>query len=118
MDNIRIDFVGGGSAAQADRQVPELDRGYPEPGSFGITPSWGLYARHARNLVVHHVILRTDGADLRSSVYLEDVDGAEFEHDRFTPSEGAKAFALKDVARLSVHSCAGVPDSVPTGASP
>jgi polygalacturonase len=118
LDNIRIDFEGGGSAAQADRQVPELERGYPEPGSFGVTPSWGLFARHARNLVVHHVILRTKVPDLRNSAYLEDVDGADFEHDELIPSAGAKTFALKDVARLSVESCAGVPDSVPTSPRP
>jgi polygalacturonase len=114
LDNIRIDFDGGGSAVQADRQVPELERGYPEAGSFGTTPSWGLYARHARNLVVRHVVLRTRNPDLRSSVSLEDVDGMEFEHDEFAPSAGAKALVLKDVARLSIQSCDGIPDSVPT----
>ena len=56
-------------------------------------------------------MLRTANPDLRSSVCLEDVDGAEFDHDEFAPSAGAKAFAVKDVARLSVQSCSGVPDS-------
>jgi hypothetical protein len=111
LNNIRIDFLGGGSAAQADRQVPELEAGYPEPGSFGITPSWGLYVRHAKSLVVHHVILQTKDVDMRNSVYLEDVDGAEFEHDQFIPSAGAKAIALKGVGLVSFQACAGIPDS-------
>ncbi len=118
LDNIRVDFDGGGTAAQADRVVPELEREYPEPTSFGVTPSWGLYARHARNLVVHHVILRPTTADARTSIQLEDVDGAAFEHVESLPAAGAKAFALKDVTRFSTQSCPGVPDTVPPKMSP
>jgi hypothetical protein len=113
LDNILIDFDGGGTAAQADRAIPELERDYPEPTSFGVTPSWGLYARHARNLVVHHVILRTTAADARTAIQLEDLDGAAFEHVDSIPSPGAKAFVLRDVTRFSTQSCAGVPDTAP-----
>jgi polygalacturonase len=111
LDNIRIDFDGGGTAEQADRQVPELERDYPEPGNFGVTPSWGLYARHAANLVVHHVILRTAAPDMRSSAYLEDVGGAQFEHAELLPFPGAKTFALRDVKGFSAEACPGVPDT-------
>jgi polygalacturonase len=111
LDNIRIEFEGGGTAEQSARVLPELEHEYPEPGSFGVTPSWGLYARHARNLVVHHVVLRAVADDMRPPVYLEDVDGAEFEHLTALPVAGARTFALKDVANFSTESCAGVPDS-------
>jgi hypothetical protein len=116
LDNIRIDFDGAGTAAQAERHLPEMEHDYPEPGSFGITPSWGLYARHAKNLVVHHVILRPRSPDLRNSVYLEDVDGAQFEHVEALPSGDAKTFSLQDVSRFSTQSCAGVADSAPGSA--
>jgi polygalacturonase len=115
LDNIRIEFEGGGTTEQASRELPELERDYPEPGNFGATPSWGLYARHARNLVVHHVVLSPRAADLRASVYLEDVDGAAFDHVSALPSAGAKTFALRDVQGFSTESCAGVPDSRPGG---
>ncbi len=118
LDNVRIDFDGAGTAAQADRQLPELEHDYPEPTSFGVTPSWGLYARHAKNLVVHHVILRPKAPDRRNSIYLEDIDGAEFEHVESLPSTEAKAFVLKDVARLSTQSCSGVPDTAPAKLPP
>jgi polygalacturonase len=116
LDNIRIDFDGAGTAEQAERQVPELERGYPEPGNFGATSSWGLYARHAKNLSVHHVLLRPKAADLRNSVYLEDVDGAQFEHVESLSAPGSKIFSLKDVVGFSAQSCAGVPDSAPSRA--
>jgi polygalacturonase len=111
LDNIRIDFDGAGTAAQAARDVPELETTYPEPGNFGVTPSWGVYARHARNLSLHHVILRTKTEDLRNSVSLEDVDGAAFEHVEAVPSPGAKTFALRSVTRFSTQSCDGVADT-------
>ena len=111
LDNIRIEFEGGGTATQASRVMPEMERDYPEPGSFGITPSWGLYARHAGNLVVHHVVLRPKATDQRPSVTLDDVHGAEFEHASMTPSPGMKTFDLRAVEEFSAQSCPGVPDT-------
>src|SRR5271165_1078610 len=111
LENIQIEFTGGGTLAQAARDVPEMERDYPEPGSFGVSPSWGFFARHARGLVVNHVDLRTRAEDLRPSVVLEDVDGAEFEHLRATPSTSAKTFFLKKVIGFSAQSCQGVADT-------
>jgi hypothetical protein len=109
--DIRIEFEGGGAAAEAGRVVPEMERDYPEPGSFGITPSWGLYARHAGRLAVHHVVLGTRAADGRPSVTLEDVRGAEFEQASMPPSPGAKTFDLREVEDFRAQSCRGVPDT-------
>jgi len=111
LDNILVEFAGGGTAAQAGREVPEMEREYPEPGSFGVTPSWGLYARHARNLVVHHVELRPREGDLRSPIFLEDVAEAQFEHLRAAPPSGAKTFVLRRVEGFSAQSCLGIPDT-------
>jgi polygalacturonase len=111
LDNIRIQFAGGGTAEQAAREPPELERDYPEPGNFGVTPAWGLYARHARNLLVHHVVMGTKAADLRPAMSLVDVDGAEFEHVSAAVRPGVKAVSLRDVANFTAESCTGVPDS-------
>ena len=111
LDNIRIEFEGGGTAAQAGREPPELERDYPEPGNFGATPAWGLFARHARNLAVHHVVMVAKEADQRPPVSLEDVDGAGFEHVSAAPQAGVKAIVLRDVANFAAESCAGIPDS-------
>jgi len=111
MENIHIEFAGGGTLAQAGRDVPEMESDYPEPGSFGVTPSWGLYARHAKELVVSRVELRTKSEDLRPSVALEDIAGVEFERVKAVPSSGAKTFVLRNVAGFSARSCQGVPDT-------
>jgi polygalacturonase len=111
LSNLLVEFAGGGTAAQAGRAVPEMEHDYPEPGSFGATPAWGLFVRHANNLVVHHVELRVTTGDQRPSVGLDDVHGAGFEHARMTPSAGAKTFAVANVDEFYTQSCPGVPDS-------
>jgi polygalacturonase len=112
LDNIHIEFAGAGTAAQAAREVPEMERDYPEPGSFGVTPAWGLYARHAKGLTLTHVELLAKADDFRPLVALEDVAGAEFDHLGSAPSPGAKTFVLKNVSGFSAQSCQGVPDTV------
>ena len=110
LDDLHIEFAGGGTSEQAAREVPEMVHDYPEPGSFGPTTSWGLYARHAGNLSLHHVELRTAASDLRPAIYLEDVSGAEFERVKAAPSAGAATFLLKGVQSFSARSCGGVAD--------
>ena len=111
LDNIRIGFQGGGTAAQAGREVPEMVHDYPEPGSFGPTPSWGLFARHAKGLAVHHAVFWVETGDLRPPVSLDDVQGASFEHVTALPSAGIPTFALGNVRDFTAQSCAGVPDT-------
>ena len=108
LDNLLIEFSGGGTSGQAAREVPEMEREYPEPGSFGPTTSWGLYARHAGNLTLHHVELRTAAPDGRPAIYLEDVSGAQFERVKAAPSAGAAMFLMKNVQDFSTRSCPGV----------
>ena len=78
LGDIHIRFLGGGTLAQSKREVPELEKGYPEPGSFGVLPSYGLYARHAANLALDHVRFDCDTRDGRPALLLDDVDGCEF----------------------------------------
>lgn len=75
LSNLQFHYEGGGTAAQAARVVPELARDYPDPYNFGVMPSWGLFARHVRNLRLRDVDLRLLAPDARPAVFLEDVTG-------------------------------------------
>jgi len=48
--NIRIQFPGGGTAADAAREIAELPEKYPEYSMFGILPASGFFCRHVKNL--------------------------------------------------------------------
>ncbi|HEV2136627.1 MAG TPA: glycoside hydrolase family 28 protein [Terracidiphilus sp.] len=101
LSNIYIQTVGGGTAEQAQRQVPEDEHGYPEPGRFGITPSSGFFLRHMRNLEMSHVEIANASADARPAFYLEDVNRADFFAITAPPNNG-NSFALHSVKDFRV----------------
>jgi polygalacturonase len=111
LSNIFIQYAGGGTKADAERAVPELENGYPEPSNFGTLPAWALWARHVRNFDVHHVEFRVQNEDLRPAVVLDDVAGATFDHAKLQRNPGAAAFRLKNTSGFLVESSAGVSDS-------
>jgi polygalacturonase len=111
LSDILIEYQGGGTKEQAARAVPEAEKEYPEPGRFGIIPSWGMFARHVKGLALHHVELRTLKEDLRPAIILDDVVGVDFDHVRALPAAGAPAVMLKNVDGFTTHNCPGLPDT-------
>ncbi|RZL92494.1 MAG: hypothetical protein EOP73_28130 [Variovorax sp.] len=110
ISNLTVVHGGGGTAADAVRQVPEEADHYPEPSMFGVTPAYGLYVRHARNLEVHHADLRSAGPEGRPPVLLDDVDGAGFDHVRFARGTAAATFVLRRVRGIAIQDAQGVAD--------
>ncbi len=101
LSNIYIETAGGGTAEQAQRQVPEEVNNYPEPGRFGVTPSSGFFLRHMRNLEMSHVEIANGTADARPAFYLEDVNRVDFFAITAPPNNG-NAFALHNVKDLRI----------------
>jgi len=110
ISNLTVVHGGSGTAADAVRQVPEEADHYPEPSMFGVTPAYGLYVRHARNLEVHHADLRSAGQEGRPPVLLDDVDGAGFDHVRFARGTAAATFVLRGVRGIAIQDAQGVAD--------
>jgi polygalacturonase len=111
LSNIFIDYVGGGTAEQAKREVPEDEKGYPEPSNHGTMPSWGMFARHVKNLDVHHVEFRVANEDLRPTVALDDVTDVTFEHAKLPHAQGVPAFTLKNVTGFTLQASPGLADT-------
>ncbi|MGH7238021.1 MAG: rhamnogalacturonidase, partial [Candidatus Saccharimonadales bacterium] len=63
--DVKIYYKGGGTPGQAARQVPEMEKGYPEPGSFGITPAYGFFVRHAEGIKLENIDLNLITGDQR-----------------------------------------------------
>ena len=91
--------------------APELEDNYPEPTMFGSLPAYGMYARHVRNLSVHHMDLSLMQNDTRPPIMMYDVAGAQFEHVSVQAAAGTALFALNKVTDLSIEKCAGLPDT-------
>ncbi|HUB00873.1 MAG TPA: glycoside hydrolase family 28 protein [Terracidiphilus sp.] len=101
LSNIYIETAGGGTADQAQIQVPELENGYPEPGRFGTTPSSGFFLRHMKNLEMSHLEIASATPDARPAFYLDDVNRADF-FAITAPRSAEGAFALRGVKDLRI----------------
>ncbi len=111
ISNVQIYYRGGGTEEQAAREVPAYAKDYPDPWNFGTMPSWGMFARHVRNLVLRDVDLRLMADDARPAVYLEDAVGARFSDVRLPRSEdGRSQWSLKDVKGVTAREATGLPD--------
>lgn len=106
LENITVESAGGITladvAAQADHHVnafflrsdepgvtgprgtgiadvPERERGYPEPSMFGLLPASSLFARHVHGLLLKDVTVTLANPDERPPVLLDDVTGLTLE---------------------------------------
>jgi len=99
LENIRLDFNGGGTAAQAKRVPPELGTGYPEPHRIGVMPAYGVFARHVRDLELANIKLSFASEDLRPAMVCSDVDGLEVDNFQAQVASGVPAATLSDNVR-------------------
>jgi polygalacturonase len=75
--NMRIESVMPSRSEWVGRAVPEKESAYPEARMFGMLPTWGLYARHARDLRLDRLTFTAKAAEERPTILFDDVDGAQ-----------------------------------------
>jgi hypothetical protein len=137
LSNIRIQYRGGLSLDHAARQpaemintffqrnspevlgpredpyaVPENEKTYPEPCTFGILPAYGMYIRHVENLVLDNVELGFEEQDTRPVFVLDDVAGAEFRNLKADRADGVPFFVLRGVTDFSTFNVRGIENTV------
>ena len=72
--NLDVSFAGGGTAQEAARRdVPDLERDYPECYIFGVLPAYGLYAHHAQGVTLNNVQFHLEAEDVRPAIVCDDV---------------------------------------------
>ncbi|HKW29284.1 MAG TPA: glycoside hydrolase family 28 protein [Verrucomicrobiae bacterium] len=103
LENIRLEFKGGGTKAQAERVQPELGPGYPEPAQFGALPAYGLFARHVRDLALANIRESFDQADLRPAIECVDVDGLEVDNFKAQLAPGVPAAKFDSVKNVVIR---------------
>jgi polygalacturonase len=103
LQNIRLQFNGGGTKEDAKRVPPELETGYPEPRRFGVMPSYGLFARHVRDLEIADFRAGFEKEDLRPSAVFNDVDGLEIDNYKALVAKGVPAARFDGVDGLVVR---------------
>lgn len=111
ISNMTVVAKGGGTAADAARELPENEASYPEPSMFGVTSAYGLFARHVRNLELHHIAIRTAQPDQRPALVLHHVAGADIAHARLAQVAGVPRVSLRTVSAFTLAHCPGMPDT-------
>ena len=116
IENVSVSDVfmvqkGGASAALANIDPPEQERGYPEPSSFGHLPAQGLLVRHAKHVEFRNVEITSIQTDRRPFVWLSDVDGATFSLLNLSPRHGLPALRLHATSNLTVSMSPGLPNT-------
>jgi hypothetical protein len=76
--NIDISFPGSGTREEGGRRnVPDLERDYPECYMFGVLPAYGLYVHHATGLTLNNVQFHLESEDMRPAIVCDDVQDLE-----------------------------------------
>jgi polygalacturonase len=109
LSNIHIYFKGGGTKAQAAREIPALIDSYPDPNRWGITPAYGFFIRNVKDLKMNDIQVSYLKEDLRPAFILDNVDGADFQHVRAQKAEGSSTFMLNVVKNFKLYNIVWVP---------
>ena len=92
--NIRIQLQGGGTQADAAREIPELPAHYPEYNMFGVLPASGFYCRHVKNLRLLNTQVTFGREDLRPALVCE--DAADLRISDFAAPNSNPVMVLRD----------------------
>jgi len=111
LSNILIEHRGGGTAADAAIQPPEMENRYPEPTMFGAMPSHGFYLRHVKDIEMSNVEVVAMKDDARAPFVLDDVRGADFDHIETPAFKDVPTFVLNNVEDFNLHQCKTAPDT-------
>ena len=71
--DVHVTYEGGGTAAEAHREVPKLAGEYFE---IGTPPAYAIYARNVRGLSLNNVRFEVQTPDLRPALIFENVSDA------------------------------------------
>ena len=106
LNNIRIQYAGGGKVSDTNRAIPELDDDYPKAKMFGVLPAYGFFIRHAKNIKLHDIELSYENEEYRSVLLCEDVDQLELDNIYGQSNKDAAPFILlKNTSNVSVKDC-------------
>jgi polygalacturonase len=75
--NVQLGTAEAGTVAMAAQRVEELPEHYPEAVMFEHLPAYGVYVRHAEEVLFDQVRTTAELADERPALICEDVQGLE-----------------------------------------
>ncbi|HEX3987806.1 MAG TPA: right-handed parallel beta-helix repeat-containing protein, partial [Verrucomicrobiae bacterium] len=111
LENIRLEFKGGGTKTNAMRVPPEfanVRERYPEPSRVGIMPAYALFARHVKDLELANITTSFVTNDFRPAIECSDVSGLEIDNFKAQTAKGVRAARFEKVSRLVIRNSPGI----------
>jgi len=109
LQNINVQYKGGGTKEQGLKAFPELARGYPEPFLLGANPAYGLFARHVIGLHLFNISFTTINHDQRPAFIAQDIDGLEIDRFKIPANDGNTQFKFEGVQHTEIDHAAWLP---------
>jgi polygalacturonase len=111
ISNVRITYPGDQTRRDLTTRPSEMEKDYPEPTMFHAMPAYGFFIRHVKDIELDHIDLKTAGDDIRPAFWLEDVEGADFEHVKAPHAASVPEFRFIKVKDFSIHQSPGMDDA-------
>jgi polygalacturonase len=106
MSGVHIEYAGGQPVAQAEREVPERPKVYPETTIYGKGAAGGLYIRHAKGLALSRLWLYGSAPDGRPPLILDDVKEADIAGLRTSKAaSGEPDILLRRCGAVNLYGC-------------
>lgn len=102
LQNISVEYNGGGTKELGNKVFPELNKGYPEPSLLGANPAYGLFARHITGLHLYNILFNTKKQDDRPAIIAYDINGLEIDRFKFPEVKGSTNHKFDKVTGLKI----------------
>lgn len=84
------------------QEVPEFEKGYPEPQKFGVIPAYGFFIRHTKNIELNNINLYLMGNETRPAMMMNDVNGIKLRNVSLEKGTNSAFLVMKNVSNFSV----------------
>jgi polygalacturonase len=106
VSDVTINFDGGGTTAQSEKDYPENDEDYPESTRYGDLPAYGFFCRHVAGLTFRDVSFDYDVQEARSPLIFDDVKNLKLFNFSAQVSKDAPAqLILKNTHDVFISEC-------------
>lgn len=103
LSNINVIYNGGASEEAAYSDFHEIGESYPEISYFRkIVPSYGVFARHVKNLQLDNISVKNINPDMRPSMIMRNIDGLEIDRYKADVVEGIPAAIFEGVKNYTI----------------
>jgi len=96
LNNIHIQYAGGGKKSDSEQSIPELISQYPKAKMFGTLPAYGLFVRHVRNIKLSALSFSYKDDEARSAIKFNDVSYGQISDFKAASSDKSAPFIWLD----------------------